>query len=448
MKTSAHRILALAAALSFAALAFLSCEDNPADEHENLVEPRIVYVSGADQTERIGATLADPIVVKVQDILKNPLSGIPVSFSSDAAGAVCSPAHVVSDASGLASCRVQVGTAEGPFFIKAAISTDSTWVAAAAVAVECAEENPDPLCVWPAGHIFIATTGSSLRSEAGSVVIDYDPQTETITKVLETSDLLDGIGFSPRGELFVSSPGQIRKVNASTHALESYAGFDDTWRISLEPNPGSVLAGMCSVSGPVAIDCPGSPLEDIVPSSGWCCLQWAAFSANPATREQFFIWKAAASSYYLLRTVWDGREPGGYDVRAQLIVADAGATGACADSSGTVYIVFNGDDLVRKIVAVADDGAIDYNFFNFYTHGGNSQDAGQWGDVAYLEGKLYLIDKRNDRLVTISKDGDWLGEVKSTAFSRPLDESEHHAMCASPSRLCSLSPGGTSSSRR
>jgi hypothetical protein len=109
----------------------------------------------------------------------------------------------------------------------------------------------------------------------------------------------------------------------------------------------------------------------------------------------------------------------------------------CADSSGTIYICFDGNDNWRRIVTVTSSGTVNYEFFNFYTYyGGTSQEAGRWGDIAYLKGKLYVIDRRNDRLVIISKHGTWLGEVANSAFSRPLEENEHYAICASPSMLC------------
>jgi hypothetical protein len=109
----------------------------------------------------------------------------------------------------------------------------------------------------------------------------------------------------------------------------------------------------------------------------------------------------------------------------------------CIDSTGAVYVVFDGNDNYRRIVKVTAAGAIDYDFFDFYARaGGNAQEAGRWGDIAYLNGRLYLIDRRNDRLVTISRNGVWLDEHKDTAFSRALDESDHYMIAASPSWLC------------
>jgi hypothetical protein len=441
-RTSFMRAFALAASLAFAALAQFSCDENPSDNSSKL---RITAYSGNNQTERAGSALPAPLVVRVSDILGNAKPGVPVEFSSHAEIlASVTPPAASTDANGLASCTFQLGTRVGTQRVWATIAEDSTILSATAAAAACTEESPEKVCHWPARRIFIATTGSSLASGAGTVIIDYDPVTKGITKVLETTDLIDGISFSSRGELFASSPNRIWKVNHETPALEDYITWTGDFQISMDPNPGSILAGL-TIAGPVTIDCPSSGVSSLLsPHTFSNNLKWQTVAVDPVTRDIYMISESGPTSYALWRVYWDGRTTvQGFDVVKALSVGAAAPAGMCVDSTGTVYIVFDGNDNYRRIVSVSADGAVDYEFFNFYTYyGGTSIEAGRWGDIAYLDGRLYVIDRRNDRLVIISRNGAWLDEVKDPAFSRQLEENERYSICASPGWLCAAKQTG------
>jgi len=435
-RPSSARVLSLTAALAAAALMQFSCDDNPSNNEESKL--RISAFSGNGQTERVGATLENPLVVKVSDILGDAKAGIAVSFSTHAPSAYVTPAHAVTDANGHASCTFRLGSAAGTQHVTAAMEDDSTTFSATAVAAGCTEESPAKVCDWPAGHLFIATTGSSLMGGTGTVIIDFNPENEEITKVLETTYLVDGISFSSRGDLFVSSPDKIHKVSYATSTLQDYITWSGGYHISMEPNEGSVLVGLALVS-PLAIGCAPSDYGFILPDLSFSNnIEWENLAVDPVTRDVYMISKFSSTNYALWRVYWDGRSPvQSFVVVKNLSVGAAAPAGMCIDSTGTVYITFDGNDNYRRIVTVTSGGTVNYNFFNFYTYyGSNSQEAGRWGDIAYLEGKLYIIDKRNDRLVIISKHGTWLDEVKDPAFSRQLNESEHYAICASPTRLC------------
>jgi hypothetical protein len=437
-RTLSTRAFALAVSFALAALAQSSCDENPSDE---ALQFRIAAYSGNNQTERVGAALPEPLVVKVTDLLNNPQPGVAVTFSAHAEPlASVTPTTATTDASGIASCRFKLGARAGTQHVWATTSEDSTVLSATAVAAGCPEESPEKLCQWPAGHIFIATTSSSLLSGAGSVILDYDPGTGDITKVVETPDPIDGISFSSRGELFVSSRNKIQMLN-TTYRLENYIAFDaPTYRLALEPNEGGVLAGL-SHDAPLRIGCPGSEMQSLISGYLFTNILWENLAVDPVTRDVYMMTGAPPAVYDLLRGYWDGRSSSvqRYKSVASLSMFTAEPRGMCADSSGTIYICFDGNDSNRRIVSVSADGTIDYNFFNFYTYyGGTSVEAGRWGDIAYLNGKLYLIDKRNDRLVIVSKNGEWLGEVKNTAFSRQLEENEHYSICASPGWLCAV----------
>jgi antitoxin (DNA-binding transcriptional repressor) of toxin-antitoxin stability system len=430
------RVFALAALLALAAFAQFSCDENPSDNTSNY---HITAYSGNNQTERVGAMLADPLVVRATDLLNNAKAGVEVEFSTRGTpSAEVTPRFATTDANGLASCRLTLGATAGTQHVWVRAEADSTVLSATAVAVACDEESPERVCQWPAGHIFIATTSSSLLSGAGSVVIDFDPDSGNIAKVLETADFADGISFSSRGELFVSTLDKIRKVDHATFELTSYLNTEPSlYRFAMEPNPGGVLVALIN-EAPQMIGCPGT-LRALSSAHTFSNILWENLAVDPVTRDIYMMTGSSPTSYVLWHMYWDGvlEYVQRFEAAASLSVGAAEPRGMCADSSGTIYICFDGNDNWRRIVSVSAEGTIDYSFFDFYEYyGRNSQEAGRWGDLAYLEGKLYVIDRRNDRLVIISKHGTWLGEVKNTIFSRPLDESDHYAICASPTWLC------------
>jgi hypothetical protein len=428
-----------AAAVTLAALAIVSCDTYPKEEQPTPVTD-LQYVSvqsGENQTERIGARLAHPVVVKVTDILNNALKGIPVSFRTTDQGASVSPAQATTDAAGLASVTFTLGSAAGPQHIIAFTKTDTTMITETAVALGCEEESLVKVCRWPGAHIFVATPSSTLLLGTGTVILDCDPVAKTVTKVLETSEIISGLSFSPRGELFAASFNGIYKVNPSSKELDDYVSFVSTTPISLEPNPGGIIAGL-NESGPLKVRCAPQSFQYLLPPHVFPNIQWENLAVAPVSRTLYLIDQFGTLNFKIWEVLWDGRSAvQTFGLYADLNVGAATARGMCADSAGTLYVVFDGNDNWRRIVSVAPGGAIDYGFFDFYARaGGNNLDAGRWGDIAYSQGKLYVIDRRNDRLVVISHNGRWLDEIRDAAFSRPFDESETYAITASPAWMC------------
>jgi hypothetical protein len=431
------RAFALAIPFALAALVLSSCDDNST---EHVSQYHLTPYSGNNQTERAGSTLPEPLVVKVTDLLNNPLPGIRVTFSpyDDPLGSV-TPVNVATDQDGLASCTYQLGPRIGLQRVMASASAEFfTLFSATSVAAACDEESTEKLCVWPLKHIFIATTSSSLLSGTGSVVIDFDPASGEAAEVLETTNRVDGISFSSRGELFVSMEDVILKADPTIHDLHTYTNCNwPSARFSLEPNPGGVLAGL-NYAAPHLLGCSGAVVS-LSSGHAFASVLWENLAVDPVTRDIRMLTASGPTNYVLWRGLWDGRATSieSWESAANLFVGTAEPRGMCADSAGTIYICFDGNDNWRRIVTVAADGTIDYEFFDFYSYyGGNAQNAGRWGDIAYLDGKLYVIDRRNDRLVVISKTGEWLAEYKSDVFSMPLVETDHYAICASPNWLC------------
>jgi hypothetical protein len=431
-----------AAAGMLCVLIACSCDEYPAEQDQNPDGAKlgIRVQSGDNQRERVGANLPDPIVVRVSEGTNNPKPGIGVSFVTSDRGASVVPSQATTDGNGLASCTFRLGAVPGAQHVLAFIQDDTTTVAATADAILCLEESPARVCTWNAGHIYVATTNSSLLSlGTGSVILDFNPATQEILKVLETPEMLDGLAFSSRGELFATAYHKIFKVNHATGQLENFILYDEDWHMSIGPNEGGILAGVCE-GGPLTVDCPADGFTILLPPHVFPSIQWENLAVDQLTRDIFIIDRFGALNFKIWRIFWDGRSSvRTFDVYADLSVGPAEPRGMCSDSSGTIYVTFDGNADYRRIVSVSADGSIDYDFFDFYARaGGDSTSAGRWGDVACLNGRLYLIDRRNDRLVIISRTGEWLAEVKNDAFSKPFDESEHYSIAASPSWICTM----------
>jgi len=76
---------------------------------------RVRVVDGDGQRARTGELLSDPLVVQVVDTGAAPVPGTRIEFSfvGDPAGAVLDPAVTTTDASGLASAEVRMGSESG-----------------------------------------------------------------------------------------------------------------------------------------------------------------------------------------------------------------------------------------------------------------------------------------------------------------------------------------------
>jgi hypothetical protein len=82
-------------------------------EPQDLTGFTLRIVSGDGQSGRVAETLPEPLVVRVRDSLGTPQAGIPVTFSAPDGMAQLKPATVKTDADGVASTVVILGTTFG-----------------------------------------------------------------------------------------------------------------------------------------------------------------------------------------------------------------------------------------------------------------------------------------------------------------------------------------------
>lgn len=431
-------------AVLFAALAALSCGEEVTEPGEGSSAPRITISSGDNQSDRTGAQLIEPLTIRVTNQIGSPFVGMPVEFSTGNPGAVVTPAITNTNADGYASCRFTLGTVPGNQNVTATITNDAKSFTETALAIGCPEDGVDRVCHWPSGHIFITTTSSSLITGSNvSALFDFDPGDDSIERVLQTTENLLDLSFSSRGELFVTTSRAIYKVNHLTKQMEFYGTYGATKNVELVENPGGIMAGI-SDNEIFDVTCPSNIFTIIynyVPF--FATILPENFACHPLTRDLYII-KGSAPLRYFVQADWDGRSPlTDLDLDSPGTMIDTGTgepRGMCVDSMGTAYISNDGvDALPRKIIAVTADKEIS-TFFDFYVYyDRNNIQAGRWGDITILENKLYLIDRRNDRLVVIDiteRGGMMNREVRSDIFSLPYEEHERYGIAASPNWLC------------
>ncbi len=412
-----------------AAVLVLSCaEDSLTDDDQTLIT-RIAVYAGNNQAGTIGSNLPDPLVVRASDILGNPRPGITVLFSTANTGASVSPASAQTGSSGLASCLFKLGSSAGQHCVGVSIDGDSTHFTATAAALECPEEDPAAACAWASGHIFISTTSSSLLSGSGSVIIDYDPEGLVYEEVLETSEQIIDLAFSPRGELFLSTTDEIYKVDPDDKSLSIFYTYASPAVAQIEPNYGSVLTAVTSTNL-FGIFCPSSVLSAEAPIAAASphCL-----AVDPVSRDAWIV-TGDNPTFHFHRYAWDGRGDFG---GAETILAATGSSspaGMCADSTGNIYVVLDGSVSERTIGRIEADGTWQRTFIDLYDYSAT----GRWGDIAYLNGEVYIIDTWNNGLVAVTVTGTGLNIIAEMddAFSADLEYGERYGIAASPVFTC------------
>ncbi len=435
-ETAGRTLIALALLIL---IALPACDEDPAGNENGEMQLRLRVHSGNNQTDRSGATLPDPLVVEVYNILDTPQPGIEVLFTAIDPGGSVSPPAAITDSDGLASCLFTLGSGIGEQRVKAVVvDEDSMLLTATAVEIECDEERPSRLCGWRFDRIYITTTSSSLVGGSGSALIEYDPVAGEAVELFETSDILLDLSFSSRGELFVTTAQQVLKVDPSSYQTAVHVGFSVQVALELEPNSGSILAGV-SLAGPFSVGCypPGYFYLNL--NGTLQHIREECLAAHPVSRDLFVITGTGPPNYMVWRIDWDGRDNDASVVHhADILAGAATPRGMCIDSTGTLYISFDGNDNYRRVVKVASDGSVDAEFVDFYAAaGGNSQEAGRWGDIAYAGGKLYLIDTRNNRIavITAATGALELGE-SDFRLSKAGAENERYGIAVRPPYMC------------
>lgn len=157
----------------------------------------LTIVSGNAQTAPVKSALADSLVVKVTDVLGNPVSGVQVDWTVTGGGTV-SPSSVPTDASGLAATERVLGTIAGPQGAQAS-SAGLTPVAFTHTAIAA---NPTNL---------VLISGNAQTGAAGQAL------PESLVVRLQDSNG-NGVGGQAITWLVSTGGGSVSPVNAQTSA--------------------------------------------------------------------------------------------------------------------------------------------------------------------------------------------------------------------------------------
>lgn len=429
---TAHKTMKLLSILIFSLIFAASCDnDSENEELEGLSTIRII--GGNNQTERVGAVLPQLMTVKVSDIVGEPKFGAPVIFNTGDPGAAVDPETAYTDRDGYASALFRLGTVPGVQSVGVKSGTDSTTFNHTANALGCTEESAESACQWPAGHIFITTTSSSMLTGVGSVLIDFDPETGATEKVLETVLLLKDIDFSSRGEMFVSTNTTIYKVLPGTKTLEEYTDIPVLTGSEIEFNMGGVLV-LVGNTNVYKIGCTGVPAVQIAEYFG---VNYENIAVDPLTRD-FFIATGSAPLYNIFHNEWDGMGDVTGSTMFSLNTGIGSPKGMCVDMEGFLYITIDSNGNSRSVARLKPGWDADPAWFDFFDYfGGTNNLTGRWGDITVLGDYLYLIDTRMNRLVVLDATGTtdetrFFAEYSSEVFSADLSDSERYGIAAVP----------------
>jgi hypothetical protein len=113
-----------ASILILIATAVTACGDLLQEPDTGKLPARLVEVSGNDQTAAAGATLAEPVRVRVVDLQGLPAPRMWVEWSVLEGGGEVSPRNGFSDESGISETTWTLGPAPGPQAIQAFVRRD------------------------------------------------------------------------------------------------------------------------------------------------------------------------------------------------------------------------------------------------------------------------------------------------------------------------------------
>jgi hypothetical protein len=438
-KNSLATLFYLILLIPLVSITISSCDNENGEDTEGL--NRLLISGGNHQSERIGAVLPEPMTVRVTSITGDPVSNLPVFFTTDDAGAGINPPTVNTDNDGYASTYFRLGSNPGSQSVGVRAGNDSTTFNHTAVALGCTEENPEAACQWPAGHIFITTTSSSMIGATGSVLIDFNPETGYSEKVLETPLVLHDIDFSSRGEMFVITDNKVYKVLPDTKVLSEYTNLPVLTGSEIEFNMGGVLL-MAGNTNIYSIGCSGA---DPVEVAEYYTVNYENLGTDPVSRN-FYIATGSGPLYNIFYNEWDGRGSVTSSVRYEVETGIGSPRGMCVDMEGFLYITIDSNGNSRSVARFRPGVANEPKWFDFFSYfEGNNQLSGRWGDITIHGDHLYLIDTRMNRLVVLDATGTtdsekYFAEYPDEVYSLEGSDSERYGIAAVPEWNVCLEP--------
>jgi hypothetical protein len=160
----------------------------------------LVKVSGDNQIGVVGAPLAQPLVVKVQDANGSPVAGVTIRFAASSGGGGVAPASVLTDATGHASTVATLGPLPGTHSFTASVDSLAATFTAKAVPTQVP---PFPLTeaiphIVTGGGFLTRITVVNLSGKANPIQLNFVSQGG---ELLQTQ----GETIAPNGRFDVST---------------------------------------------------------------------------------------------------------------------------------------------------------------------------------------------------------------------------------------------------
>jgi|KBSSwiStaDraftv2_1062776.scaffolds.fasta_scaffold95734_1 alpha-tubulin suppressor-like RCC1 family protein len=220
----------IAIAPMFAAMIVASCATDTANG------PRLatlVAVSGSGQFGALGATLANPLVVRVEDQTGAPVEGVTVEWDVIAGGGTVTPSQSVTDQDGLASASLRLGSVTGVNSVAASLGQLQPVIFTATATTA------------PPAKLFVVAGAGQSGTVATQLPVDL---------VVKVTDAVDGPKAGVPVSFTVISGGG--SLSAASALSDANGNATVKWTLGTAAGSQSVLASVSGVT-PVTITATG-----------------------------------------------------------------------------------------------------------------------------------------------------------------------------------------------
>ncbi|NOT09429.1 MAG: hypothetical protein HOP28_14635 [Gemmatimonadales bacterium] len=287
----------------FAAMIVASCGE------EGATGPRIatlIAISGGGQQGAIGATLTQPLVVRLEDQAGSPVEGVTVQWRVVSGGGSISPSQSTTDADGRASASLRLGTTIGVNTATASIDNSSaiTFSAAAVAAppakiiVQGGEGQTATVSTQLASDLLVKVTDAVDNAKAGvAVTFTISSGGGTLTTTTATSDanglastkwtlgnlsgtqtvLVAASGVTPvsvAATARAAAPQSVAVVSGSNQTAVPGTTLPDSLRVRVLDRFGNPVSGATVTFTPRANGGTVSPTTAVTDANGRAATRW------------------------------------------------------------------------------------------------------------------------------------------------------------------------------
>jgi hypothetical protein len=393
----------------------MQCSDTVEPELPSTIE----IVSGDMQFSQRGSQLPKPFVVRV----RSQSGGVPESatiiFQTIAGNGIASPDVVAATDQGLAETRYTLGSDVGTHLIRASVNNqpDKFVVFEATSSNFFCPEQEDTFRIshGTAGHLYLATTKSSLFGDNSAGIVRVNPSIQSASEFVEippanfiTTVVFD-VAFSPRGDFYLARRlffPEIVKIDVngllSQFARLDISTIDD--KVEIAANPSGLLVGV-DLKGPFVVGCQ-DPIRRFSEASYTDEINNDALAVDPRRQSQdilgediYFIHKTDRQLYRLAMDSLSVETARGLESVTPLSSEQATwARGMVCDNDGNVYILVDSDN-TKELLQVTPAGGLSV-LVDFFVQRGAGDAAGIQRDLAYKSpSTLFTLDTQNNKLL-------------------------------------------------